>query len=149
MRRHSLKHPLLALTLAASLSAAASADPIQSDISGSWVFETGHYYDGCRITGRMQIFQTPEGGYSCDFTTFETCPDLTSEVQQSCTARVQGDQVAIVSQIVSITDQQPLSYGYAPDDWLLTIRSEDRMTGTLESASRAEVVFERRSVPLS
>ncbi len=130
--------------------ATASADDADTDISGHWTFETGAYNDSCRIYGRMTIFPTDGAGkYRCEFTTFEDCPGLSAEVEQVCDARVDDGQVAIGSKIRRINRQEPMAYGYAPDDWLLTIRSEDEMTGTLESASRAQVIFKRQSIPVS
>ncbi|MBB35204.1 MAG: hypothetical protein CME88_07410 [Hirschia sp.] len=147
-----------AFLLAAGLSSATSlAQSTQMDetgtvdISGSWTFETGKYNSACTIRGRMYIYPKGQDGmHACEFTTFEKCPDLSAEVKQSCSASViNGDQVVITSEIISIEDQSPFAYGYAPDNWSLTIRSSDEMTGTLESASRAQVIFERKSIPIS
>lgn len=135
-----------------SFSAPSFADDLAAhDISGSWVFETGKYNQGaCHITGIMTIAPSDvPRQYTCEFTTFEKCTGLYGEIEQVCTLRVQGDQAAFVSQISNIAEQQPYAYDYAPDDWRLTIQSDDEMTGTLESASRAYVKFMRKSAPTS
>lgn len=121
------------------------------DISGSWVFETGKYNRGtCSLSGRMTIKPTnAENQYTCEFTTFEKCPGQYGEVEQACDLLVDGQQAAFVSEIVRIAKQTPRPYDYAPDDWRLTIKSNDEMLGTLESASRAYVIFKRDSAPIS
>ena len=140
-----------AIAFCGSQAVAHANDLTYADVTGSWVFETGPYNSGtCQMNGRMRIEPAGEDGKrQCTFTTFETCPGLSAEVNQACVAREEGGQLAIVSRIVSIEDQQPMRYGYAPDDWLLTIHSGDEMTGTLESASRATVIFTRQDLPVS
>lgn len=141
----------LILALAASFAAPAFAqDEAMADITGFWTFETGPYNNACTIRGRMFIHPRDAAGQrACEFTAFETCPHLSAEVRQACQVAQDGDKVVISSRIVSIEDQQPGAYGYAPDNWSLVIRSEKEMTGTLESASRATAVFRRENLPVS
>ncbi len=122
-----------------------------ANITGSWVFETGRYNQGtCKLTGQMYIRPTSQPNqYSCEFTTFEKCPSVSAEVEQVCSLRVEGDQAAFVSKITRIAEQKPFAYEYQPDDWRLTIKSTDEMIGTLESASRAYVIFKRDTAPTS
>ncbi|ACT58825.1 hypothetical protein [Hirschia baltica] len=124
---------------------------VSTNIAGAWVFETGSYNQGrCNLTGRMTIMATPQpNAYTCEFTTYERCPGQYGEVEQTCSLLIDGDEAAFVSQIENIVKQTPQPYGYAPDDWRLTIKSNDEMVGTLESASRAYVLFKRDSAPIS
>ena len=120
------------------------------DISGVWSFRTGDYYDGCRITGEMVILPTDQqGAFACEFTTHEVCPNLEGEIRQACTARKNGDSIRIESRLTEIIRQSPQPYGYSPDNWSLKIETRDRMTGQLDSAARALVVFERFDPPIS
>ncbi len=139
------------LSAAFAASALTFAANAQSNITGNWTFETGQYNRGqCTITGFMTIWPDEEANrYTCSFTTFEDCGVVSAEVEQSCVARVEGDQAAFVSKIVKFHRQEPGPYGYAPDDWLLTIHSSDEMVGTLESATNANVIFRRQSAPVS
>jgi hypothetical protein len=148
----SLKRFAIASAFALSIgSASAMGETSHGSIAGSWIFETGAYNDGqCRLSGQMQIFATNQtNSYTCAFTTFETCTYLEGEIEQDCKILVEGDEVAFVSRITNIVRQEPQPYGYAPDDWLLKIISSDEMYGTLESASRAEVIFRRDGAPTS
>lgn len=136
----------LAVSIAPTTAIAQSA----SDISGNWSFRTGDYYDGCRITGEMVILPTEQAGVlACEFTTHEVCPGLEGQIRQSCTAQVSGKSVRIDSQLTEIIHQSPQPYGYSPDNWSLEIQTRDRMTGQLDSAARALVIFERFDPPIS
>ena len=142
---------LLGLTSLASVSFADNTNEAGSNIAGSWVFETGKYNGNrCHLTGRMTIKPTDNANqFTCEFTTFEHCPGQYGEVEQVCSVMVEGNEAAFVSKIERIAKQTPRPYGYAPDDWRLVIQSSNEMTGTLESASRAYVLFRRDSAPTS
>jgi len=137
-----------------SLSTVSFADDVvntNANIAGAWVFETGRYNGNrCHLTGRMTIQPTDNSNqFTCEFTTFERCPGQYGEVEQVCSIMVEGNEAAFVSKIERIAKQTPRPYGYAPDDWRLEIQSNNEMTGTLESASRAYVLFRRDSAPTS
>lgn len=135
--------------LTAPVAAQETASP-SVNIAGAWAFETGPYNAACRIHGAMMIYPgDTRDTYTCKFTTFEDCPTLSAEVEQACDVRVMGDRVEMDAWITNIVRQEPGEYGYAPDSWRLVIRSQDEMAGTLKSASIAEVIFRRRSVPIS
>ena len=147
-----LRNLVLSLTAIGLLgTGAASAQEFSGpDITGAWTFETGPYNSTCKIHGRIFIHPREDDGIrTCEFVAYEDCPDLSAEVRQSCKLRQSGDQVMITSKIESIERQDPIRYSYAPDDWMLIIQSDQEMTGTLESASRANAVFKRENVPIS
>ncbi|MBI1340004.1 hypothetical protein GC169_07325 [bacterium] len=132
------------------------------NIAGQWGFKTGEYGDGCSQTGQMTLIQqadrSAQGGaaggevlYSCTFVTEERCTmsGYYARVLQTCSARRNGAQLLITSQVKEIAKQEPEAYGYEADNWALAIASSDLMTGSLLSAFRSWARFERREVPIS
>lgn len=134
--------------LLAAVAGAALAQPRAEapSVVGSWRFETALYDAdgdgrGCRMSGDMTIARGPTANtYACRFIATESCPWGRWSAEQTCTATRTGDQLTIESEIVRLT---PPNTSYAPDNWALTIRSSDLMTGELRSADIAGVQFRR------
>jgi hypothetical protein len=123
-----------------------SARAPQPVITGAWSFQTAPYdgdRDGraCSMKGSMVIVQgrTPDL-LTCTFTATETCPFGEWTAEQTCTAKRTGAQLEISSTITRVT---PPTVNYAPDNWILTIRTSDLMIGELRSADVANVQFRR------
>jgi len=115
-------------------------------VTGAWSFET-QPYDGdrdgrfCRMKGTMTIVQGRDAtALTCRFTATETCPFGEWTAEQTCTAKRTGDKLEITSAITRVT---PSTVNYAPDNWILTIRTSDLMIGELRSADVANVQFRR------
>jgi hypothetical protein len=115
-------------------------------ITGVWTFQTQAYdsdHDGrpCSMRGTMTIMQGRQpGALSCTFVATETCPNGAWTAEQSCTAARTGARLEITSTITRVT---PGTVNYAPDNWSLTIRTNDLMVGELRSAAIAGVQFRR------
>jgi len=147
------RHALLAglAALATGLGGAAQAnenagDP--SDILGAWTFTTKPYRGGeCQMTGTMVLSPAPEENvYACELTAIEKCTMWgQSVVVQSCNVRRFGDQVSVRSYIEEMLEMKPQAEGliYVPDNFALTVQSENRMYGSLVSAATAPVEFIR------
>ncbi len=124
------------------------SDTDPSDILGAWTFATKPYRDGrCTMSGSMVLSPDPEDGvYACELTAIEQC-DMwgKSVVVQSCTVRRFGNQVSVRSEIVEMLEQKPqtASLLYVPDNFALTVQSQNRMYGSLVSAATAPVEFIR------
>lgn len=143
---------LVALTLGVFGSGATAeanedgGDP--TDILGAWTFATKPYRGGeCRMSGTMVLSPDPEEGvYSCELTAIEKCTMWgQSVVIQSCTVRRFGDQVSVRSFIKEMLEMKPQAEGliYVPDNFALTVQSQNRMYGSLVSAATAPVEFIR------
>jgi len=148
-----LRHALLAglTAIAAGLGGTAQANENQgdpSDILGTWTFTTKPYRGGdCQMSGTMVLSPSPEKGvYACELTAIEKCSMWgQSVVMQSCTVRRFGDQVSVRSYIEEMLEVKPQAEGlvYVPDNFALTVQSENRMYGSLISAATAPVEFIR------
>lgn len=142
----------LVAALAVAALGVAAAPAAADEVLGSWTFRTGPYGGDCRQSGQMSIRPgTAANEYACVFTTRESCPgaEAFAEVEQTCTALREGDELVIISEIKRIAEQRPGPYPYAPDGWRLTVRSASVMEGALESAHTAPARFERQDVPVS
>ncbi|MEM6626420.1 MAG: hypothetical protein AAF719_06920 [Pseudomonadota bacterium] len=121
-----------------------------TDISGSWIFETGGYSNQCAMHGRMTIEpDNGEGVHACYFTVYETCANHRAEVEQVCSAKRTGTQVTIESTITKFAKMEPYEYGYAPDNWALAIKQGGEMFGSLVSAHNTWARFTRQDAPIS
>lgn len=124
------------------------SDTDSSDILGSWTFATKPYRDGrCTMTGSMVLSPDPEDGvYACELTAIEQC-DMwgKSVVLQTCSVRRFGNQVSVRSEIAEMLEQKPQTEAllYVPDNFALTVQSQNRMYGSLVSAATAPVEFIR------
>jgi hypothetical protein len=148
---NSIPKMTLALASVLAFTGAALAQPSAPSILGQWKFETAAYNvlsDGqsCRMTGDMVIERAPNGAYKCRFTARERCPHGEWAAEQTCTGVRRGDQLELTATIVKLT---PANVSYAPDNWLLTIKSGSRMIGELRSADIAAVEFRRGTALVS
>ena len=145
----------LACIVAAALALAATSGAVFAQpkgraptpvVTGAWSFQT-QPYDGdrdgraCSMKGTMTIVRgrTSET-LTCRFTATETCSFGEWTAQQTCTAKRKGAQLEITSAVTRVT---PSTVNYAPDNWILTIRTSDLMIGELRSADVANVQFRR------
>lgn len=125
---------LVAALMAAGLAAGEDA-PAPEDVSvlGHWSF-VAWTYDGCEFGGTAVLSPGPTPTrHACELTARQECVDRTWVVRQSCIARRSGPQLTIVSQIEEFLEDGGERANYWPDNFILTIRSESRMSGTLIS----------------
>ena len=117
-------------------------------VTGLWAFES-LTHDQCNFTGTAQIYatQTPDL-YGCELTARQDCPMGLWVVRQSCMAERIGDQLTIQSEIEEFLEGEPTP-AYWPDNFVLKIRSNDRMSGTLVSHGRHATEFTRQMVGIS
>lgn len=150
-----LKRTLAALLAAAVLGAApafANEDADETDVLGSWSFQTKPYRSGeCVMSGTMHLSPHPEAGrYSCELTAVEMCTMWgRSVVRQSCDVRRFGNQVSVRSTIEEMLESKVEGLVYVPDNFTLTIQSSTRMFGALVSAVTAPVEFRRANDGIS
>lgn len=138
----------LAALLIAALPAAASELDEKTSALGSWSF-IAKTADACEFTGIAHLTEgeTPDI-HTCELTARQACPDLTYVVRQSCRARRSGDQLIISSQIEEFLEGEPTSL-YWPDNFILTIESENRMIGALLSHGSHAAEFRRMAEGVS
>jgi hypothetical protein len=145
----------LVITLAAGLPAQANkgkGDKDGTDVLGNWSFQTKPYREGqCVMTGTMNLSPHPdEGLYTCEITAVEMCTMWgRSVVRQSCEARRFGNQVSVRSTIEEMLETKMPGMYYVPDNFTLTIQSDERMFGALVSAVTAPVEFRRANDGIS
>jgi len=129
---------------------ATETDPV--DVLGTWSFQTRPYRDGtCLMTGTMHLRPAPEKDtYHCELTAIEVCAAWgRSVVRQSCQANRFGDQVSIRSQVEEMLETKADGLVYWPDNFTLTVQSQDRMFGALVSAVTAPAEFRRANNGIS
>lgn len=117
-------------------------------IHGHWSFQS-ETYDGCAFGGTA-YFNAPNGTsvVSCELTARQSCVEVEWVVRQSCTATRTGDRLIIDSQIEEFLVGEPSTL-YWPDNFILKIRSDDRMAGRLISHGSHPTVFVRREAGVS
>lgn len=129
---------------------ATETDPV--DVLGTWSFQTKPYRNGtCLMTGTMHLSPAPEQDtYKCELTSIEVCAAWgRSVVRQSCRASRFGDQVSIRSQVEEMLEAKAEGLVYWPDNFTLTVQSQDRMFGALVSAVTAPAEFRRANNGIS
>lgn len=142
----------MACLMASPSFAKSGKDQDPSDVLGSWSFQTSPYRSGqCVMSGTMRLTPHPdEGRYECELTAVEMCSMWgRSVVRQSCEARRFGDQVSIRSTIEEMLESKHEGLLYVPDNFTLTIQSQERMFGALVSAVTAPVEFRRANDGIS
>lgn len=125
-------------------------DPV--DVLGTWSFQTKPYRNGtCLMTGTLHLSPAPEQDtYQCELTAIEVCAAWgRSVVRQSCRASRFGDQVSIRSQVEEMLETKAEGLVYWPDNFTLTVQSQDRMFGALVSAVTAPAEFRRANNGIS
>lgn len=143
---------LTAILIASALAApAAMADSAEgANISGNWTFQA-HTYDGCDFGGVTRLTPADRPNfYDCELTARQVCPALEIEwvVRQSCIAERNGDRLTIRSEIEEFLVGEP-SQSYWPDNFILTVRSDSRMTGSLISHGAHPAEFIRQAEGIS
>lgn len=135
-----------AITISFLMSPMAVAEPTQSDVLGTWGFQTNPYYSGaCYMTGTMHVAPLSDDGvYPCELTATETCDnDDPASARQTCKIRQNGRQLTIISNVEEILLPVDQNIEYLPDNFTLTVQSEDRMYGALVSFITVPVEFRR------
>lgn len=138
-----MKH-LVGSLAAVLLGAAASADSAPEEISvlGSWSF-VAQTYDNCEFSGIAHLRPGDSDTlHACELTARQACPDVTYVVRQSCQAQRSSGQLIISSRIEEFLEGPP-SKGYWPDNFILTIKTENRMIGALLSHGSHAAEFRR------
>ncbi|MFZ4069304.1 MAG: hypothetical protein ACOYJ6_04275 [Caulobacterales bacterium] len=117
---------LLFAAVAIAWAAAAQTRTPSDPLAGAWRFETGPFYDSCRLVGTMMIAPTAQPNrFTCRFTAYQKCTGLADDIaEQVCTVTRSANQVTITSKLVRAS-----SPGYTADQWRLTFKSPTLMTG--------------------
>ncbi|MCI4644278.1 MAG: hypothetical protein MRY64_05795 [Hyphomonadaceae bacterium] len=149
MRLHAALFGMALLAMApaatADLGASVTSPP---DISGNWNFRS-YTYDECDFTGTARLRPTEKAGtYSCELTARQACPEIEWVVRQSCIANRTEDRLIIRSTIEQFING-PETSDYWPDNFILKIRSDDLMTGTLVSHGSYASEFTRQAEGIS
>ena len=149
-----MKQLLASLAAAAVLTApAALADAeleADTNVFGNWTFKSWTY-DGCDFGGTAHFSPGEEASlHACELTARQSCPAFGLEwvVRQSCTARQSGERLTITSTIEEFLVGEPTA-AYWPDNFVLTIRSPNRMTGSLVSHGTHATEFVRSAGGIS
>ena len=153
-----MKHFSAARLAAAFIAVAAFVLPAFADkppdISGRWKFKTVLESKGCVITGDIQFRKAlPPLDYVCTFRSREDCdrnPPTFTEVEQSCMARVKGDEIAITSKVEKIASAGPPAFAsymienqsYQADNFVVRYEKGD-LVGLFHSMRQAAVRFWR------
>ncbi|MAP94998.1 MAG: hypothetical protein CMK07_08620 [Ponticaulis sp.] len=122
---------------------AEDAETQNIDVSGNWGFmaEYGPY---CSISGEALLISTDDPKkYDCELTAHQVCDEEeVYRVRQSCSATRNNDQLLIQSKVEEFLHGEPTT-GYRPDNFSLTILSNDFMKGALHSYGLFKAEFRR------
>lgn len=138
--------PLLVLVASLAVAGSALAAAQSADITGAWTFRTGHFANGCIMSGEMKIAKAANGSFSCSLKTHEVCAEVSGGATQSCVAERKGGKLSIKSKVLTV---EPSFTHYYPDDFELDIVSGAYMKGKLNSAGEAPAEFFRGDAPVS
>lgn len=139
---------LLAGALTVPALAEAPANPqadAEYDITGSWNFRS-FTSDSCDFGGVARLGLPDDAGtYPCELTARQVCPphDVEWVVRQSCVASRTENRLVIRSTIEEFLVGEPTP-AYWPDNFVLSIMSDDRMTGSLVSHGSHASEFTRQ-----
>ena len=115
---------------ALTLFAAPFASAEEVDLSGNWSVATS--LRPCTLTGKATLAPTADtskSDYACELTMRQSCPSgYEVVVRQSCRVRNVRGQVTIQSSIEEFV-QGPFSPSYAPDNFRLTVQSDQELYG--------------------
>ncbi|MEM1150316.1 MAG: hypothetical protein AAGI03_07140 [Pseudomonadota bacterium] len=119
-------------------------------IVGSWNFRS-YTEDTCEFGGVAHLRAPDEtGAYPCELTARQDCPVWNVEwvVRQSCVANRTGDKLIIRSRIEEFIVGEPTP-DYWPDNFVLKIKSDNLMTGSLVSHGSYASEFTRMAEGIS
>ncbi|MEO0467304.1 MAG: hypothetical protein AAF216_12245 [Pseudomonadota bacterium] len=137
----------VSLPFSANGEAEPTGDPLAM-ISGHWAFQS-ETYDGCNFGGTAYFAPDEhEGELRCELTARQTCIAYEWVVRQSCTARLSDNRLVVESEIEEFLVGEP-SPSYWPDNFILKIRSSERMTGVLVSHGSHPTEFVRQTPGVS
>lgn len=122
-----------AAALSGLVAGTASADAaITPGLAGTWTFKSWTY-DTCSFGGVATFRPTGEAGlFDCELTARQECDAVRWTVRQSCTARQTENRVTVTSEIEEFLEG-PETDRYWPDNFVLTLHSPRRMSGSLIS----------------
>lgn len=128
-------------------------DHIYQTIMGNWTFQTTRYRNGsCEMNGTLAVLgpsKADVNAVDCELLAIETCSGLRSRVEQTCQITRTDTYLRIDSTIVNILESKGLSSGYLPDHFSLNKVTSDTMSGYLDSAAIAPVIFQRSTGGIS
>ncbi len=134
LARSALVAALLAAAGPAGTAPALAEGPpaLTPGLAGHWTFRSWTY-DTCSFDGVAMFRPTSEPGlFDCELTARQSCPDVQWTVRQSCKARQTGNRVTVTSKIEAFLEG-PATDSYWPDNFILTLQSPERMSGSLVS----------------
>lgn len=125
--------------------------PAKVTSEGRWELQTARYATGCSITGFMTIKRAGKNNVaSCSFESVEFCPGsptVSNRVKQTCTAKITGAKVEIISRIEKVVATTPadrlarVRTTYVPDHFTVSLNADgSEMTGKFYSG--VELVVE-------
>ncbi len=128
---------LLALLLCVSAFTWLPATSEDLNLAGHWTFTAKLRVD-CSFGGTAHLEHLGNGKYSGELTARQSCAYLEQDylVRQDCMASKFGNQLSVRCQIVEFINGFE-SGSYYPDNFTLTIASDQRMHGALVSAGDA------------
>ncbi len=122
-----------------AITGAFSADADETDISGAWSFSAKIRSD-CSFNGEAHLtpnLDTAQSDYACELTAHQVCTDgFEAVVRQSCTVRNTRGQIWLKATIEEFLVGQQ-DGNYKPDNFSLSVHSEDEMIGVLTNSNGA------------
>lgn len=137
---------IAAIFLSLVLASTTSADEV--DISGTWNF-AAKLRIPCEFTGKVRLSPSPDTtrtDFTCEMTARQYCPDLNIDytVRQSCRVRNTRGQVWVQATIEEFLKGEDTG-SYYPDNFNLSVHSENEMIGALISAGNSSPAIWTRS----
>jgi len=134
-----MRYFAIAIAVLFSITAPASANET-IDLSGTWNFKA-NLRMACDFTGQAKLTPAPDtidSDYSCEMTARQYCPDLGIDytVRQTCKVRNTRGQVWVQATIEEFLTGEDRGT-YYPDNFNLSLQSNDEMVGALISAGSA------------
>lgn len=117
---------------------ATAQDSAESNIAGHWTF-TARLQIDCTFAGTARFERQSSRTYIGELVATQSCPDLEQDfiVRQDCQVSQSGNQVSVRCQITEFINGFGSDY-YYPDNFALTVASQDRMHGALLSTGEAK-----------
>lgn len=123
------------------------------NIRGNWTF-VSELDQPCTFDGTAFIGEALEGGLACELTAHQSCEAVGQDdpvswtVRQTCKVTRSGNQLLIQSEIKEFLGGN-FSASYLPDHFILDVKSDDLMEGSLVSYSRHPAKWTRDEGPIS